>query len=338
MPTILAADIGATNSRFALFTAEPDDETRPLLKLERELWLAVAQYPDFSAALDALQTGREGGAPFLDPTRPPDMAVLAPAGAVVGDVCQMSNCPWVVRGADARQHLGIAQAFVINDFEAQAYACLLPDDVDTRPVLPGQARPGAPQAVIGAGTGLGKALILPGKAESSPNESRRQRLERFAEARVLPSEGGHEEFPFVGEAEHAFAAFAATRFPERRLYADYVVSGPGLAAIVAFHTGRDLPPPEAAAEAGRHPFVLEWFARFYGRACRNYALNTLALGGLTITGGMALRLPALDHPAFAAEFHLNAPYQRRLLEKIPVQHMRSPRAGLWGAALYGLVQ
>ena len=81
---------------------------------------------------------------------------------------------------------------------------------------------------------------------------------------------------------------------------------------------------------------MEWYARFYGRACRNYVLATLALGGLYITGGMALRVPALSHPAFAEEFH-NSLAQERLLRNIPVFHVRKPEAGLWGAALYGLL-
>jgi glucokinase len=82
---------------------------------------------------------------------------------------------------------------------------------------------------------------------------------------------------------------------------------------------------------------VEWFARFYGRACRLYALHTLALGGVYITGGMALRLPVLTHPAFAEEFRHSAAH-RPLLEKIPVWHVRKPQAGLWGAALYGLLR
>jgi glucokinase len=337
MPTILAADIGATNSRFALFAAEPNDEAQPLLRLEREIWLAVAQYSDFAAALDALLCPREEGGSFLDPAHPPDVAVLAPAGAVEGDVCHMTNCAWVVRGDDARHRLGIAQVGLVNDFVAQAYACLLPQAVDMAAILPGRPVPGSPQAVIGAGTGLGKALIVPGDIPAESGENRRQSLRRLAAVRVLPSEGGHEDFPFVGEEEFAFAAFAAKR-RQGRLYSDYVVSGPGLAAVVAFLTGLDLTPPEAAAEALRHPQVLDWFARLYGRACRNFALNTLALGGVTITGGMALRLPVLDRPAFRAEFHENDPHQRRLLEALPVFHMRSPRAGLWGAALYGVLR
>jgi glucokinase len=52
---------------------------------------------------------------------------------------------------------------------------------------------------------------------------------------------------------------------------------------------------------------------------------------------MALRLPVLTHPAFAREFRHNAD-QLPYLDSIPVWHVRSPQAGLFGAALHGLLR
>lgn len=362
---ILAADIGGTNSRFALFRSEPDNEGVPLLSLLREKWLSGADYPDFPAALAALRVATPEGPPLLrgpecgqdyDPDCGPEYgpeyslsgaaeeglalcAVIAPAGPIQGESCRISNLPWLVRARDVRDALGAANVALINDFAAQAYACLIPERIAPYSVLEGRPDPDvpadAPVAVVGAGTGFGQALLLR-PAPPLGGESRPALLRRLRQARVLASEGGHADFPFSGPRENAFAGFAAARYGLSRLIGDNVVSGPGLAHLLAFLTGRDLCPREAARVAPEHPEVMEWFARFYGRACRQYVLHTLALGGLYITGGMALRVPVLDHPAFAAAF-LDSAIQRPLLESVPVQHIREPQAGLWGAALYGLL-
>lgn len=347
MYTILAADIGATNCRFALFQANTGDPERPLLSLLREKWLTGRDYPEFRQALLTLRAAAPDGRDdsfFPDSGQPPAMAVLAPAGPVEGESCRISNLPWIIRATDVREELGIADVRLINDFAAQAHACLIPRMIDAAPVLPGKAVAGAPVAVAGAGTGFGQALIL---GESRPLAPvTRKALEATAHGRtllglmqtgILPSEGGHCDFPFSGKEEEAFADFVRQSDGIDRIIGDTVVSGSGLAHIFAFLTGERLPPREATARLPSHPLVLEWYARFYGRACRNYVLATLALGGLYITGGMALRAPVLAHPAFAAEFHHSAA-QNRLLRNIPVFHVRKPEAGLWGAALYGLLQ
>ena len=345
MYTIFAADIGATNCRFALFRANVDDSGQPMLSLLREKWLAGADYPEFRQALRILRSPVDNG-PFLpgNTHRRPAIAVLALAGPVEGDSCRLSNLSWLVRAQDVREEIGIADVRLINDFAAQAYACLMPENVDAAPVLPGEAVPSAPVAVAGAGTGFGQALILPDAcslplaAQQRLNSAAHGRtLLCLAKTRVLPAEGGHCDFPFTGKEELEFAEFVRKSAGIERIIGDTIVSGSGLVHIVAFLTGERLPPREATARALALPQALEWYARFYGRACRNYVLATLALGGLYITGGMALRVPVLSHPAFADEFH-NSRAQERLLRNIPVFHLRKPEAGLWGAALYGLLR
>ena len=101
-------------------------------------------------------------------------------------------------------------------------------------------------------------------------------------------------------------------------------------------TGEPATPPEAAARLGEFPQVAEWFARFYGRAARNYALAVLARGGLFVSGGVAGRNPALvDHPAFLEEFRSSRGHARRLAA-VPVAHMADQDAGVHGAALAAL--
>jgi glucokinase len=121
-----------------------------------------------------------------------------------------------------------------------------------------------------------------------------------------------------------------------------LASGRGLCRLFAWHCGEELPPAEVCSRLNPPRTVAEhatlaWFARFYGRACRNYVLNTMALGGLYVTGGMAMRVPVLEHPAFLESFR-DSDDMGVLLRDVPVFHIRSQQAGLWGAAAYGVMR
>lgn len=340
MLTILAADIGGTHCRFALFEAEPDNAEKPLLRIKNERWIPSADYASFADVLAALKEyGSDREPPIISVDHPaPQVAILAPAGPIRGEECHLSNVSWAVKAEDVRSCLGIRPVHLINDFAAQAYACLMPENIDVIPIIDGQAVPEAPVAIIGAGTGFGTALLLRGSsAAAQADNDRKSILQRFCTAQVLPCEGGHALFPFIGKREHEFAYFTAEREGTDKLIGDHIITGKGLAHIFAFHTGRSLPQKEATSEALNEKKVIEDFARFYGRAARNFVLSSLALGGLYITGGMAMRLPVLTHPAFTEELY-NSGTQRPLMQGLPVWHVRKAHSGLWGAALYGLLR
>ena len=324
MSFLLAADIGGTHSRFALFAVQAASAPPPNLALVREQWLPTAQYGSFAELAHALRPS--GGPAFAPPGTL--LASLGIAGPVRDGNCEPPNISWGIRADEAAAALDIPTVFFINDFVAQGYACLLAAlDAQMRATLEiAQMRAGkkslTPCALVGAGSGCGKALVLP-------------------EARmVLPSEGGHGEFPFRRE-EEAFANTLRDSLGEG-LAVEMLVSGEGLRRLFAYHCGEDLPPagissrlstPRTSAEQK----TLAWFARFYGRACRNFVLDTMALGGLYVTGGMAARIPVLKHPAFLESFR-DSKEMGGLLRDVPVFHIRSQRAGLWGAAVYGMVQ
>ena len=358
-----AADIGATNSRFALFSAHTTGDGDLWLKLEREQWLAGADFASFPEAMHALL---HGSTPFLQSGEHIHCAVLALAGPITGDVCRISNLPWTVRKDDICKAFATPSVFFINDFMAQGYACLAPELLEIFDIQTGRAVAEAPIAVIGAGTGLGKALLLPPEehvriaqpenhtplAQSKKNADatrpetadtntpehllQSSRLAKAAQSRVLASEGGHADFPFSVD-EHGFAEFLQTATGKKRLIGDMVISGSGLGHLFAYLTGKRLPDTDVPDAVSAHPEALDWFARFYGRACRNFALENLALGGVYITGGMALRVPVLTHPAFLEEFH-NSAAHKQLLQNMPVRHIHSHSAGLWGAALYAALR
>lgn len=331
----LTADIGGTNSRFGLVRIEAascgtavgtgqaagfgdacDTAFGPAfssIHLESSVWLPTAGAASFAELLTRLKEE----APHIG-----DIAVDAAAFALAGPVerggsyCRPPNVGWAAHIEDVSAAVATRRALFLNDFVAQAMACLYPDVLTLRTIHEGRAVAGSPVAVMGAGTGLGKCLLLPG-------------------GMPLPSEGGHGLFPFAGEEEFRFADFAV-RHAGRELIGDTVVSGMGLRLLHAFHTGEWLEPAQVAQRLhAQHP-VECWFARFYGRVCRNYVLDTLALGGLFICGGVAGQNPnLLENSEFLAEFHRSDAY-RPLLEQIPLRLVTSRDAALYGAALYAL--
>lgn len=312
---IIAADIGGTRSRFAFFEYRDG-----ILGMDEVVRIPTAEASGFDDLLGRVRTAAFGAwARFVASSDDAAFAAFAVAGPVEDGLrCLPPNIGWSIDLTSSGTLP--CEGLLLNDFEAQGWACLLPEAQQCLPLLPGKPDGKAPVAVVGAGTGLGKCLLLPGTPY-----------------RVLPSEGGHATFAFEGHAEADYAAFAADRLGVRRLVGDAVLSGPGLSLLYAYLHGETLPPHEVAARLTGDDVVTEWFARFYGRTCRDWALHTLATGGVRIAGGVAAANPILvQHMAFAEAF-FDCPTHAHLLHAIPVSLVTNADAGLWGAAIFALL-
>ncbi|THB66992.1 MAG: glucokinase [Desulfovibrio sp.] len=312
---ILAADIGGTNSRFALFESEAGHE----LRMAESIWLQTREATGLKHLLANLDQSDFPASP-LDV----DMTVIALAGPVQqGKISDPPNIPWAVDLTDPAQDPGTDRFLLTNDFVAQAYACRTPAVAGARELLSGQEDPEGTVAVIGAGTGNGKSALIP--------DTRGGFL-------AVPSEGGHSDFPFLTEEEFEYYRFLQKETGYRQITPDIVVTGPGLSHVHKYLTGDTLHPREVSATFDADPDsrTLRWFARFYGRCCRNFAIEVLASGGVFVTGGVAAKSPALvTHPAFAEEFRLYEP-DPELMARIPVYLNENEDSGLWGAAMQGM--
>ncbi len=313
MKNILTADIGGTNSRFACFQVDSNG----VMSLSHTQWLKTTDYTSFGYLLEHLT---DSGFP-LQP-KDADVSIIAVAGPVENST--KSSPPfisWDIDISNARQEFGLKKAYLINDFVAQAYACRSILGRNAEIIKPGSAVENAAAAVIGAGTALGKAVIL------SDEDG------RFL---AIPSEGGHASFPFVSEDEDEFNKFLINKLGDSYITWNKVVSGTGLSCIHEFLTGEVLSPKEVSDSILPDTKTLAWASRFYGRACRDFALETLALGGVYISGGVAARTPELvTHPAFAEEFNKSDTLSN-ILSNIPVFLIKEQNAGLWGCAVLGV--
>ncbi|MUM78148.1 glucokinase [Pseudodesulfovibrio sp. F-1] len=308
MVRILAADIGGTHSRFAVFKA-----VSGVLDMGEARWLASREATSFAHLIDQL---RESGF-ALDSGF--DAAVLAVAGPVVdGTRCRLPNVPWDLDLGDVE--LGADRACLINDFAAQAQACRSRVMDHARILQPGQANPDGVVGIIGAGTGLGHAALIPDRG-------------RWI---ALASEAGHMAFPFTGSDEAEFEAFVRRETGRGCAEADVVVSGPGLRLLHAHLTGQWLSPADISAVITPESPTARWFARFYGRACRNWALAVMSRGGLVIGGGVAARNALfVTIPEFLDEFR-SCSTHADFLCTLPVRLNADDRSGLYGAAIHGV--
>jgi glucokinase len=306
----LIADIGGTNARFAL--CGPDGKPQSEQKLE------VADYKGVVEAARAYLAGQQVA-----------HAVFAVATHVDSDWIHLTNAPWAFSVRATREALGLERLAVINDFTAQALAVprLAPDD--RIQIGGGEPQAGAAIAVIGPGTGLGVAGLLPILGTWYP----------------IPSEGGHISLAPHDEREAAVLTCLQRRFGH--VSTERVLSGPGLinlATALATLDGEPLvidDPLEVTRRAatGECRFcqeALERFSRLLGAAAGDLALTFCALGGVYIGGGLAKRLGALfDVERFRAGFVAKGRFVD-YLTRIPIYLVTRRDPGLLGAAAYPL--
>jgi glucokinase len=314
MTTILAADIGGTNSRFARYEVNLEGRLEPV----ETRWTQTAEADSFADLL-----AKSSGAGFTLRPSDYDIAVFAVAGPVESGVfSRPPNIAWTIDLNTLGDRFHFRKTVLVNDFLAQAYAALSHLSQNFQPVLSGRKDPRGVMGVIGAGTGLGHAALAPlGDGQWAP----------------IASEGGHSSFPFQSAAETAYMQFLLEETGEPYVRSEVVVSGRGLSLLHRYLTGESLEPHEVAEHLHPESSTLSWMAGFYARICRNYALQILALGGLVIAGGLAAKNPAIvRHPAFEAEFRRSQTMEG-LLDQIPVSLNTDEESGLWGAAQYGLM-
>jgi glucokinase len=304
---VLLGDVGATNARFAVLF---DEMLGPIE------WIEVANHPKFDDAVkDFLQShGRDHRIAH---------ALLAIAGPVKDDRCEFTNCPWTIDSRDVRKRFGFQSVQLINDFEATALSLPHLAKQDLRSIGGGSAVPGAPMVVLGPGSGLGVAGLVPNGGGHV----------------VVPTEGGHATMSATSSREDAILDGLRRRFGH--VSAERVLSGPGienLYEIIATLDSTDAPSRNAAqitaaALKGACPTsreALGTFCAMLGGFAGNVALTCGARSGVYIAGGIVPRI--LDF-LVNSEFRPRFEQKGRLgayLKAIPTQVILQPAATFLG--------
>lgn len=282
--------------------------------------LAEARF-DSAAYADLADIVRE----FLAGVPVPQAACFAVAGPVRpasdgGAQARITNLRWLLGSKRLASALGIGRVHLINDLAAVGHgiAMLSPSDVLT--VQAGHPQAGAMRAVIGIGTGLGMALVVPCDGDW----------------RVFPSEGGHVDFAPLDVQQVQLREFARQRLGIDRVSSERLVAGPGLALIHEFLGGDAAEPEAVAARAAAGDTLaraaMQQFAALCGAVAGDLALTCLPFGGLYLVGGVVQKnLPLFSTPAFIDAFHAKG-RMAGLVQQVPLYAITEPRVGLLGAA------
>lgn len=321
MTRVLALDVGGTNVRFSIAEVGPSS-----IAITRKVVGASQGFPSIESAFEAHREiwAASGVA----------RASIAMAGPVAGGIGHMTNVGWTVDADSLSRTLGMPVR-VLNDFEAIARGVRFVPPEALVTLQAGTPDPSAPAAVIGAGTGLGEALLVPSERGD----------------RVIATEGGHATLTAVDDDDAHFVAWVRAKLGGGHVSAERALSGRGLASIFEWmvQSGR-AEPTEALREAiaagdagaaigragteGSNPAAraaVDRFVRFYGNEAGNLALKCIPRGGVFVAGGIAAKiLPRMREgflPAFLAHGRM-----RTLLAAIPVHVVTDGDVGLRGAA------
>jgi glucokinase len=318
---ILAADIGGTNARLAL--------------ISRGSILFKKVYP--SAEFDSIEPVISD---FLRHTdeRVIDAAAIAAAGVVEdgGSSIKGLNLAWTIRRDQVAGIIGTDRCLLLNDFEAAAWGLFTlegPTDgpgkgSDLIQIGGPKPEPSGPKALLGAGTGLGEATVVP--------------CDEGGLWTVLRSEGGHCSFAPTDSRQMELLQFLSRRYGHVSF--ERVVSGEGLMSIYEFitsnhlHTqGARITGPKQVAEAARAGdaaarVAMELFFTIFASEAANLALKSIPAGGTYMAGGIiAKNLDLLPRQEMLKAF-CSKGRMEGLLKEIPLLVVATEALGLKGAA------
>jgi len=327
MITLLSADIGGTKT-----IIERSQYSEGKLRSVNKVKLNSASYSCFANML----------AGFVKSDEKFDTACFAIAGPVQHEenvqTAKVTNLPWEMSNTHLEETFGITKVNFINDFQAMGYAIehLSPNDLEM--LQQGHSKAHGVRAVIGAGTGLGEAILV-------FNGDKYE---------VLATEGGHQDFAPNSALEIKLYQYLHKRF--EHVSFERILSGTGLTDIFNFLIQHEAssnqeinqkilnstdPAAEISQAANSKSYIiaeqaLSLFMKIYGAKAGNLALACLPTGGIYITGGIAGKnLSNLKNGEFIQSFNAKGRMQK-LLEDIPVYVVKNQEAGLIGATQQAL--
>lgn len=323
---VLACDVGATNTRVAVF----DPGAGPRRPRAERRYLS-SEHPDCESIIGT----------FLDETSATVAAAcIGVPGPVLEGRAEITNLDWVIDATSLARSLDLdGNLRVVNDLLATATAIPQLNDDEVSTINQGDPVQHAPLGVIAPGTGLGEAFLLWDGTEY----------------RAHPSEGGHASFAPRTEIEIELLRHMLQRYDH--VSYERVCSGRAMPETFEFFRerhdavdpvhhaailGADDPTPlivDAALSVPADPVcrrTVETFVSVLGAETGNLALKILAAGGMYLAGGLSPRLlPLIDSPGFRSSYAHKGRFGD-MVERFPVHVVLQPDTGLIGAAALAL--
>lgn len=328
---VLVGDIGGTKTILAVFSSESGPRSALVEKTYSSTHYA-------SLELIIHEFLAETGLAI-------NKACFAVAGPVVGGRAQITNLTWVVDSAAIKESFHLESVALLNDLESVAYAVpvLLPEDIHT--LSAGTPIAGGSIAVVAPGTGLGEAFLT----------------EHNGSYHAHPSEGSHASFGPVGKLQIKLLEYMNAQGFDHVSFERVCSGGLGIPHLYAYLKSTGLHPEPAwlaeqlaasedptpvifaAAQDEARPCalastVLDLFVEILASEAGNLALKILSTGGIYLGGGISPRiLKYLQKPQFLEMLRSKGRFYA-MLSNMPVHVILNSKAGLLGAADYGLNQ
>jgi glucokinase len=317
---ILAGDVGGTKCNLALF-AENNGKLDVVFR-ERFASKEFAQF-DF-----IIREFIRRAAPVAG-QRKICAAGFGVAGPVINNRIHATNLPWIVDADTLAQEVGVKSVVLVNDLGATGHSLehLPPEDFCV--LNKGNALPGASRALLAAGTGLGEGILFWDGT-------------RY---KVVPSEGGHSDFAPHTEQQIELLKFMRRRYPQ--VSCELILSGRGFRTLHEFIAPSVHHPIFEDPDADPAPFItksaldnscpvcveaVDLWVSVYGAEAGNLALKVLALGGVYVAGGIAVKiLPKMKDGRFFKTF-MDKWHFTNVLCNVPVSIVLNESAPLIGAA------
>lgn len=321
---IIAGDVGGTKCNLALFS-EKNGKLTPVYR-QRFASKDFAQFDlivrEFSRQAAPHLTGKHvRGAGF------------GVAGPVIENRVRATNLPWTVDAASLASELNLSDVVLMNDLGATGHSIehLAPEEFCV--LNPGQPEHGGTRALLAAGTGLGQSILVWDGA-------------RY---RVVASEGGHSDFAPHTEQQIELLRFMRRRYPQ--VSWELILSGRGFRTLHEFlapnvsHASFEDPGTDPAPEITKLGLskqcpvcadALDLWTAIYGAEAGNLALKVLALGGVYVAGGIAVKIiEKIKDGTFFEAFRDKWKFET-MLGNIPVSVILNESAPLLGAAYEAL--
>lgn len=311
----IVADIGGTNGRFAIAT--PSNGGHQFSEIR---YLDSPSYPSLVAILKAYMEFLEDNVPFR--------ACVAIAGPVTGNYVKGTNLGWYVDIEADRRALGLSQLKVINDFQAAALGLTQLKKGERRIIKKGNPLPDAPIAVLGPGTGLGVACLMP---DSNGYQA-------------VACEGGHATLAANTELQLQILTQLKSTNPNDHLCAETLLCGSGIPLLYQSYCAiKKLPHSQlSAAEINVKAHngdpaalaCLTLFCEWLGSFASDIALAQGARGGVWLAGGVLPKIESILHRSQFNHAFVNKGAVKELLWETPITLALNTDVALQGAAYH----
>jgi len=309
--TIMVVDVGGTNIRFGR-SRTVNDSLSDIQSFKCSDFGSIEEA--VAAYVDSLKDRR--GVNF-------DAVSIAVASPIFGDQIDVTNNHWQFSKSELINKIPAKSLLVVNDFVAQALAQADLVASKNQLIIDGQKRTESPLLVIGPGTGLGVAALVP----MTPSFF------------VVEGEGGHARFKPHDGLERELEAYLLRK--QSHVSIENVISGPGLETIHCFLCDRagvkakTISAAEIGAEALEGVELPRQAALLLLNALASVIVdNIFTMGcwqGAVITGGVVPRLSGLIQESdFKKRLQSSGEFEE-IFEKIPVWLSTDPMTGLVGA-------